>query len=140
MNCGNGGVVMDRIFTKEELAGSAYKIISELLKEAEFLGEKFSKSIIINDENDISVLDNNKKFQREYSLSEISYLLSDSIDGFWETDKSFIEYVNYLEKKIEDKYDRLDKYNFIEYCKKVYNLKYKTMNVYSTLKKIEGSI
>ena len=137
MNCGNGGVVMDRIFTKEELAGSAYNIINELLKDAEFLGEKFYKSIIIDDDNDISVLDNNKKFQREYSLSEVSYLLSDSIDGFWEVDKSFIEYVNYLEKKIEDKYCELNQYNFIEYCKRVYNLKYKTLNVYSKLKEIE---
>lgn len=137
MNCGNGGVVMDRIFTKEELAGSAYNLINELLKDAEFLGEKFYKSIIIDDDNDISVLDNNKKFQREYSLSEVSYLLSDSIDGFWETDKSFIEYVNYLEKKIEDKYCELNQYNFIEYCKSVYNLKYKTLNVYSKLKEIE---
>lgn len=137
MNFGNGGVVMDRIFTKEELAGSAYNIINELLKDAEFLGEKFYKSIIIDDDNDISVLDNNKKFQREYSLSEVSYLLSDSIDGFWEVDKSFIEYVNYLEKKIEDKYSELNQYNFIEYCKRVYNLKYKTLNVYSKLKEIE---
>ncbi|APF23524.1 MULTISPECIES: hypothetical protein [Clostridium] len=128
---------MDRIFTKEELAGSAYNIINELLKDAEFLGEKFYKSIIIDDDNDISVLDNNKKFQREYSLSEVSYLLSDSIDGFWEADKSFIEYVNYLEKKIEDKYCELNQYNFIEYCKSVYNLKYKTLNVYSKLKEIE---
>lgn len=128
---------MDRIFTKEELAGSAYNIINELLKDAEFLGEKFYKSIIIDDDNDISVLDNNKKFQREYSLSEVSYLLSDSIDGFWEVDKSFIEYVNYLEKKIEDKYSELNQYNFIEYCKRVYNLKYKTLNVYSKLKEIE---
>lgn len=137
MNFGNGGVVMDRIFTKEELAGSAYNIINELLKDAEFLGEKFYKSIIIDDDNDISVLDNNKKFQREYSLSEVSYLLSDSIDGFWEVDKSFIEYVNYLENKIEDKYSELNQYNFIEYCKRVYNLKYKTLNVYSKLKEIE---
>lgn len=128
---------MDRIFTKEELAGSAYNIINELLKDAEFLGEKFYKSIIIDDDNDISVLDNNKKFQREYSLSEVSYLLSDSIDGFWEVDKSFIEYVNYLEKKIEDKYSELNQYNFIEYCKRVCNLKYKTLNVYSKLKEIE---
>ncbi|ALP89732.1 hypothetical protein AB2T96_04300 [Clostridium butyricum] len=128
---------MDRIFTKEELAGSAYNIINELLKDAEFLGEKFYKSIIIDDDNDISVLDNNKKFQREYSLSEVSYLLSDSIDGFWEVDKSFIEYVNYLENKIEDKYSELNQYNFIEYCKRVYNLKYKTLNVYSKLKEIE---
>lgn len=128
---------MDRIFTKEELAGSAYNIINELLKDAEFLGEKFYKSIIIDDDNDVSVLDNNKKFQREYSLSEVSYLLSDSIDGFWEVDKSFIEYVNYLENKIEDKYSELNQYNFIEYCKRVYNLKYKTLNVYSKLKEIE---
>lgn len=128
---------MDRIFTKEELAGSAYNIINELLKDAEFLGEKFYKSIIIDDDNDISVLDNNKKFQREYSLSEVSYLLSDSIDGFWEVDKSFIEYVNYLENKIEDKYSELNQYNFIEYCKRVYNLKYKILNVYSKLKEIE---
>lgn len=32
---------MDRIFTKEELAGSAYNIINELLKDAEFLGRNF---------------------------------------------------------------------------------------------------
>lgn len=128
---------MDRIFTKEELAVSVCEIVNELLKDAKFLGDKFSKSIRVDLENNISVLDNNKNIQREYSLSEVSYLLSDRIDGFWESEESFIGYVNYLEKKIEDKYDILDQYNFIDYCKKVFNLKYKTIYVYNKLKDIE---
>ncbi len=131
---------MNRSFTKEKKVGLVNEILNELLESAKFLGESFSKSIIFNEEDTIIILDSNKDFQREYSLSEVSFILKDRVDGLWVSDKSLIEYVNYLEEKLEEKYESFDKYEFLAYCKKVYNLKYKTEIAYFKLREIEKMV
>lgn len=131
---------MNKSFTKEKIAYLVNEILNELLESAQFLGMNCDKKAIFDDESGIIILDNNGDFQREYSLSEVSYILKDRVDGLWQSDKSFIEYVSYLEKKLEEKYENIDNYDFHIYCKKVYNLKYKTQIAYFKLKEIEKMV
>lgn len=128
---------------RRELIDSAYNLLNDLIISAEFLWENSTKSIIYNErEIEFSIVDFNLGFKRKYSLSEVSYILKDNVDGLWAGEKSFFGYIKFLENKLEEKLEEcLEKgkgeYLFLDYCKKLYNLKVKAHLTYYKLREIE---
>lgn len=131
---------MNENFTKEKIADSVCKVLNELLDAAQFLKGNFTKYIVLSSENEVVITDSRNKIYKRYSLSEVSYILEDRIDGMWEGDKCFMSYVRYLENKIEECYETLGQYGFLQYCKKVYNLKAKTEIAYYKLREFEKMV
>lgn len=54
----------------------------------------------------------------EYNLSEVSYILTDPINGLWKFGESFEESINTILKKKQLYFSEQDKEEFIEYARK----------------------
>ena len=73
---------MERTEILTNLANEAVSLIKEFREEAYVLGGNPLYNIEVNDSNDIVIFEDKTKEPIEYSLSEISYIFEDEIEGF----------------------------------------------------------
>lgn len=121
----------------EKLAIEAVDLVNDIKKKAEFLGNDFIEGLKLNSCKDTILVKCKGKIV-EYSLSEASYIFSDSVYEFWKNELSFFDMLKQEEENISQKYDDLGKEEFINYIDNLYDLKYTSNYVLKRLKEIEG--
>ena len=73
---------MNRAEKLKKLGVETVKLIKEFRQEACMLGENPLEDVYLDETNDIVIIENASKEIVEYSLSEISYIFADGLDGF----------------------------------------------------------
>lgn len=130
------GDIMERKERLNKLGIEAVKLLKEFREEACMLGENPIEEIYLNDTNDI-VLINNINEVLEYSLSEVSYLIEDGVDGFNCCGKRFKEGIELALSEAKYEYGKLDKIEFSKYIGSIIYAQYRCQTIYDRLIQIE---
>ena len=89
-------MVVGNINGMMELAHDSVNLLREIIGEAKSFGENELKSIKISDSGREIIIEDSNNSTLEYSLSEVSCILTDSIAGLWKFGESFEESIKVL--------------------------------------------
>lgn len=131
---------MGNINRMRELANDSVNFLNEIIEEAKFFGENELKSINISDSGKEIVIEDSNNSTLEYSLSEVSCILTDSITGLWNFGESFEESINIICKRTNDNYAKLEKREFIEYAGRAAYVKCRLDQILNVLRGIEKDL
>ncbi|MDO5516812.1 MAG: hypothetical protein Q4F66_04605 [Clostridium sp.] len=123
-----------------ELANKSINLISEIVEEAEFFGENLLKNMRISSSAKEIVIEYMNKGTLEYSLSEVSNILTDSIEGLWKFGESFEDSINTICRRKNDNYGSIEKKEFIEYAGRAEYVKFRLEEILNILREIEKII
>ena len=125
---------------EQAMANEVIILVKEIIENAVLLEGNFFQSIESSDDGSTLLLkDKNNNFL-EYSLSEVSSIFSDEIQGLWEIEGNIFDYFEFGKERNNEKYNTLSKEEFINYIGRLYYLQYRCEEVYRRLRKIEKSI
>ncbi|MBE6062937.1 MAG: hypothetical protein E7207_05100 [Clostridium butyricum] len=123
-----------------ELAYKSVELIREIIQEVKFFGEDLLKDIRIDKSYKGVVIEDVSGSTLEYSLSEVSYILTDSISGLWKFGNSFEESIKSIENRKKVSFQKLDRNQFIEYAGKIDYIKFRFNKILEELRKIEREL
>lgn len=128
---------MERADILKNLANEVVTLIREFREESCVLGENPLCDVLVNDTNDIVIFENGIKEPVEYSLSEISYIFKDGIDGFNSCGKKFNEGLELAIREAKLEYGRLSKVDFSTYIGSVIYAQFRCEEIYNRIIAIE---
>lgn len=129
-----------KLMKEQAMANEVIILVKEIIENAVLLEGNFFQSIESSDDGSTLLLkDKNNNFL-EYSLSEVSSIFSDEIQGLWEIEGNIFDYFEFVKERNNEKYNTLSKEEFINYIGRLYYLQYRCEEVYRRLRKIEKSI
>lgn len=131
---------MGNISRETELAGKSINLISEIVEEAKFFGENLLKDIRISDSAKEIIIEDVNCSVIEYSLSEVSSVFTDSIEGLWKFGESFEDSINHICRKVYDNFGEFEKNEFIEYVGRAEYVKYRLAEIINLLRGVEKII
>lgn len=133
-------MVVGNINGMMELAHDSVNLLREIIGEAKSFGENELKSIKISDSGREIIIEDSNNSTLEYSLSEVSCILTDSIAGLWKFGESFEESINIIYKRTNDNYAKLEKGEFIEYAGRAAYTKCRLDQILNVLRGIEKDV
>lgn len=122
------------------LASEATMLIKDVIENAAFLEDNFFKSIEISEDQLTILLKDKNNNCLEYSLSEVSCIFTDEIQGLWEVEGNIFDYFEFVKEKNNEKYKELNKEEFVNYVGRLYYLQYRCEEVFRRLREIENVI
>ena len=128
---------MNRAEKLKKLGVETVKLIKEFREEACMLGENPLEDVYLDETNDIVIIENASKEIVEYSLSEISYIFADGLDGFNSCGNKFNEGLDLAMSEAEYEYDRLTKSDFANYIGSIIYAQYRCEEIYRRIIEIE---
>ena len=129
---------MERAEVLRKLADEAVNLIKEFREEACVLGENPLCDVLVNESNDIVIFENGIKEPIEYSLSEISYIFEDDIEGFNNCGSNFNEGIELALREARLEYDKLNKEEFSNYIGRIIYAQLICEEIYNSLLEIES--
>ncbi|MDD6795886.1 MAG: hypothetical protein PUE01_10840 [Clostridiaceae bacterium] len=128
---------MDELDYKRKLAYDSKILLEEVIKEVRLFGEDLIQNIIVNENGDTIILETKSQQSIEYNLSEVSYILSDKVNGLWKNGKSVFDIIETKKLMSYEKYLKLYRDDFIEYMGRIEYLSYRFEEIHCELEKIE---
>ena len=128
---------MERTEILTNLANEAVSLIKEFREEAYVLGGNPLYNIEVNDSNDIVIFEDKTKEPIEYSLSEISYIFKDEINGFNNYDGKLNDGIELVIRDAKSEYTKLSKNDFSNYIGKLIYANLRCDEIYNRLVEIE---
>ena len=93
---------------------------------------------LVNESNDIVIFENGIKEPIEYSLSEISYIFEDDIEGFNNCGSNFNEGIELALREARLEYDKLNKEEFSNYIGRFIYAQFRCEEIYNSLLELES--
>lgn len=128
---------MERTEILTNLANEAVSLIKEFREEAYVLGGNPLYNIEVNDSNDIVIFEDKTKEPIEYSLSEISYIFEDEIEGFNNYHGKLNDGIELAIRDAKLEYTKLSKNDFSNYIGKLIYANFRCDEIYNRLLEIE---
>lgn len=128
---------MERTQILTNLANEAVNLIKEFREEADVLGGHPLYNIKVNDSNDIVIFEDKTKEPIEYSLSEISYIFEDEIEGFNNYHGKLNDGIELAIRDTKLEYTKLSKNDFSNYIGKLIYANFRCDEIYNRLVEIE---
>ena len=128
---------MDELDYKRKLAYDSKILLEEVIKEFRLFGEDLIQNITVNENGDTIIVETKSQQSIEYSLSEVSYILSDKVNGLWKSGKNIFDIIETKKLMSYEKYLKLYRDDFIEYIGRVEYLSYRIEEIHCELEKIE---
>ena len=128
---------MDELDYKRKLAYDSKILLEEVIKEFRLFGEDLIQNITVNENGDTIIVETKSQQSIEYRLSEVSYILSDKVNGLWKSGKNIFDIIETKKLMSYEKYLKLYRDDFIEYIGRVEYLSYRIEEIHCELEKIE---